>query len=238
MKNFSNRRARGLLLVALICCISLYIVKQRRNTATASISHQPPPDYDTHGLVPGNVENARTDLKRIYQSIQIFYKQHSRYPQDPFDLINAAARDPQAYGFSRGKDAIEMFHNPDTKYSDNYFSRNNPDKVLSYQMQSKRYDGTALGSAKAPGTRDVLAWTEIYAHANSTAEKNKEGKEVGRNIHPVGYYMVLWDDGSIEQVPYDKQLLAPVGKNDWHLAFPGQAGLPSDTLTYEAYIKG
>ncbi len=54
-------------------------------------------------------------------------------------------------------------------------------------------------------------------------------------MNPVGFYVVLWDDGSVEKIPYYQRLYVPKPNSEWVMAFPGQAGLPKNTLTYDQF---
>jgi hypothetical protein len=50
----------------------------------------------------------------------------------------------------------------------------------------------------------------------------------------VGFYLILWDNGSIERVAYDEVLYIPQDKG-FSLGFRKQAGLPSGCITYEEF---
>lgn len=58
-----------------------------------------------------------------------------------------------------------------------------------------------------------------------------------RDLFLSGLYLVLWDDGSVEEVSYDQILYSPAqnSKDSFAIAFPNQAGISPDSVTYEEY---
>jgi hypothetical protein len=97
---------------------------------------------------------------------------------------------------------------------------------------NKRPDGMPAGGAKQPGKKNLLAYTEIYNYRNNRYPNNKPSTS-----NPVGYYVLLWDDGTITQVPYNQIILVRTGKNTFSEAFPGQADVPSDTINYDQFYQ-
>jgi hypothetical protein len=86
------------------------------------------------------------------------------------------------------------------------------------------------------GTRDALAYTATYYHHNYPIREEKQTL-----ANPVGFYLVLWDNGEIEKVPYD-QVLYVFEKPDVEEqgvttfpVFPRQASVPYNSLIYEEF---
>jgi len=198
-------------------------------------------------------EIAVAQLKRIYGFLPVYrYRHGNAYPPEDLDLVLDVQTHPQAYGLPKRNEAENIrqvarcFTNDDTRKSEMLSSfyawghRKNPILGSIYYIQNRRLDGTLVGSAKPAGTRDLLAWTDLYVHGNPAR----------------GFYLTLWDDGRVERVPYDQILYAPRSllksrramtkaalKNyvckpnagGLLMAFPGQAGLPSNTLTHQEF---
>jgi hypothetical protein len=226
-----------------ICCVAL-------QSKTLAQPPDPPvqePDYFTGDKVPGDPENEVKIMQRYYQCVQIYRKNHDgNYPQGKNGasfLSDEIEKHPTDYGFAEIKQAtylqdlmmvIRTFVNPDTQYA---YGRGNVDTqkvaVIDTQMRRQRQDGTTFNSPKLEGTRDILAQTSLYFHPNWPGLKH-----IGRPANPVGFYMVLWDDGEIEKIPYDQILYVTVPIKDapsgfgWQVAFRGEAGLPWDCFTY------
>lgn len=213
----------------------------------------PPPQkyvaYDfTWAKVPGHPEKAEAQLKRIYGWLTTYHKLNGEtYPSNLDVLMGEMRVDPAGYGISEAdaKSLFDQFTNPDTRYT---FMRTNGARTIPYHMQTTRLDGTALGSAKAPGMRDALAWTDMYVHQNWRK---------GIPTTQIGFYLVLWDDGTVERIPWNAILWVPyvpeqqlptrpvtaafvdaARKNhfaSWTHAFPGQAGVPANALSDTQY---
>lgn len=92
-------------------------------------------------------------------------------------------------------------------------------------MHAKRPDGSRVGTAKRAGTRDVLAYTNIFV----------TNRKFSGGWRSVGDYLVLWDDGRVARIASDKALRVPaydvIGEapsepGTMQIAFPEQAGLP------------
>lgn len=217
----------------------------------------PPPQkyvaYDfTWAQVPGNPENAVAQMKRIFGWLTVYRCTHDkRYPPSPIfsQLYTDMVNDPVTYGFPEGaREAIEQaFANPDTRYTN---MRNMSKLLTPYHASHTRMDGTAIGDPKAPGTRDVLAETDMYVQQNWRK---------GIPTMQIGFYLVLWDDGSVERIPWNSDAIRwvpyipeqqlkqmPVtasvvaeavqrGGGAWTRAFAGQAGVPANALTAAQY---
>ena len=138
----------------------------------------------------------------------------------PKDII----KDPKSYGFESYSESRSIFLNPDSQFAGVL----NPENYSAYPIATKRPDGALLGSPKVVGTRDVWALTDIYRYTNVD----------GRFNNPVGFYIVLWEDGQIDTVPYDLVISIPNGQSLRRPFFPGQAGVSTDGLSYdESFIR-
>ena len=100
-----------------------------------------------------------------------------------------------------------------------------------YYFKDKRFDGSLAGSPKAAGTHDVIATLDLYTHFNSV---HRNG-EIYTN--PVGFYLVLYDDGKVAKVPYDQIRFVPVGNREYQFAYPNEAGVPNTALGYDEYSQ-
>ena len=184
-------------------------------------------------------------MQLYYKCIQIYRKNHNgSYPDNKKGggfLFDEILKHPDEYGLPARKDPKdfhefdELFHNfvnPDNQYAD--YIPGNPENFAMTLILLSRNDGSAIGSPKREGTRDILANTSIYYHANGPSPK-----DVSRMPNPVGFYVVLWDDGEIEKIPYDQVLYMAVPSDDsatgygYKQVFRNEAGLPGDCMTYE-----
>jgi hypothetical protein len=158
-------------------------------------------ENDTGGKVLGNVQNAVEDFKELYKFIHIYRERQGQYPAAS-DLIRDMHEIPDAYGYRNFREADSVFLNPDTRFSDLGQGLKGSREPSPYIFLNKRPDGTPIGGAKQPGRKDLLAYTNIYIYHNNRYPKNKPSTS-----NPVGFYVMLWDDGTITQVPYDKIIL-------------------------------
>ena len=109
--------------------------------------------------------------------------------------------------------------------------RRNPDDIVPYEVAFPRPDGNRLGSPKLEGTKDILALTDIYAH-NLQKYKNDKPSYVDAS----GFYLILWDDGQISEIPYDQVLYVRQEKVGYVRVFLNQAGVTSrNSLTYSEF---
>ena len=192
---------------------------------------------DTNGGVPGNPNRTIADMKRLFNEIGLYQKRHNgEYPaiEDGKDIDDDRVDNFKAYGYNDPSEAIKAFHNPDMKYSDMAHGSPQPETYFPYMMWSKRPDGTRIGSPKQAGTRDVLAYTDIYYHENIRLYKGDV-----TTTKPVGFYLVLWEDGDVTKVPYQDVQYAPPkptgnGGATQKVVFPGQAGAPPEGVVSRA----
>ncbi|MDQ2688628.1 MAG: hypothetical protein M3Y28_12255, partial [Armatimonadota bacterium] len=163
----------------------------------------PPQKYVAYNFtwakVPGHPEKAEAQLKRIYGWLTTYRKLNGTYTENLSVLMEDMRSSPEDYGISEAeaKNLIVQFTNPDTRYTN---MRTQGARMIPYIMQTTRLDGTALGSPKAPGTRDMLAYTDMYVQQNWRK---------GIPTTQIGFYLVLWDDGTVERVPWNAILWVP-----------------------------
>ncbi|MDF2441646.1 MAG: hypothetical protein JWN98_2630 [Abditibacteriota bacterium] len=226
-----GRGARVVLLLAL-CTFTAIQARmrwqlQQRPDNGAYLRSQP--QWDSGGKILGNPQNAVSDLKAMHQALRIFHQRFKRYPQSSMELLNDMGPNHRIYGFASAAKSREIFANPDMIHSSVAMFRQRPADIIAYQMPAKRFDGRPIGSSKPHGQRDVVAWTELYYFPN--IKVNWEGMDAS-TMNPVGFYVVLWDDGEVEKVPFDKALSVPQPNKEWKTGFPGQAGLIAGTKTF------
>lgn len=167
-----------------------------------------------------NPEAAKGHLRQIYALVGVYRRMHGgAFPvtSGPNSLAADMAAHPQTYGLpdqgaGNSAQAIRFFTSPDSPF-------------VVYFLHNKRPDGMLVGTAKRPGTQDILADTNLYARNHAPA---------------AGFYLVLWDDGTVGKIPAGKILavpaydvIGPAGaterarrQGEKQVAFPGQAGLP------------
>ncbi|PQV62587.1 hypothetical protein B1R32_12825 [Abditibacterium utsteinense] len=241
MKVFKVLPIRVAALFLLLALIGLNI-KSRYATSQPSIlpAREIPPggliDNDTNGKVPGNPQNAVEDFTKIYAAIETFRGQNNgQYPPkilDVLKVLNAGLKSTDIEKIKTGiKASYDTFLNPDAKYSDDPLARRRPNDVIKYNLYNKRPDGTLVGNPPS-GKKDLLMETSLYVHQNV---RTLPGQRSVSN--PVGFYVVLWHDGTIQRIAYDQVLYMPKGGGDFTRAFPGQAGVPANALTYDEFYR-
>lgn len=238
-------RSRGFRICSLcvLVVLTLFQVKRQWTQETQASKDQSiplegkVPEIDTAGKVPGDPANAIEDMKLIHSLVGIYRAKHGGNPKTCNVLLEDIDKRPKDYGMKSQRQAAALFLNPDTRYSDLGFMRNNPNNSFPYTIYTKRLDGTPYGGPKAPGTRDISVMTDLYAHKNIRHFKGSRSTS-----NPVGFYIVMWDDGQVEKIPYDKELFVPLpnqgdGFKRHAFALPGQAGVPTGALTYDEFYK-
>ena len=208
--------------------------------------------YDTKGLVPGDPDEAEIKLKEFGRCVAIFLKAHP----DAFKsakignirLVSIAnlmfpdmVKNMSAYNLPEGLSPFEYFSNPDIKYSPtwgpNLTSGADLSHIVTFSSRLLRPDGSLIGSPKPKNTRDVYAYWDVYVHDNFVANAEDMMKST---TNPIGFYLVLWEDGSVARVPFDQIMYAPSASeaNSYSIAFVGQAGVPANSISYvEDYMK-
>ncbi|RYG71253.1 hypothetical protein EON80_05515 [bacterium] len=179
----------------------------------------PRPIADTGGHVLGNPARAIEQLKQIYPLLQRYAVRHNgQHPTKSTALVQELIKAPKEYGFASYEEARSLFINPDSMYA----GVRDPDSYFAYSIATQRPDGSPLGGPRLAGTRDVWALTDIYQHTNGG----------GQAANPVGFYLVLWEDGEVEKIPYDLVLSFPRDQVLRRPAFMGQSGVPADAIRY------
>lgn len=244
MRLLHNRFLRVALLCLLLLSLGLHLRAQRSQLQAGqqpTLARYIPPtglaENDTKGRVPGDSMNGVEDLKRISQLVDIYKKRHNgELPSHVNDILTDAGDNLREYGHNVDiegfKKVLGSFLNPDSQYADDPGARKNPSKMVVYDVYNKRPDGSKIGADKPPGTKDVLASTGIYYHRNVTTFPKQRS-----TLNPVGYYLVLWDDRTIERIPYDRMLYVPTGNGQFSTAFPNQPGTPANALSYDEFYR-
>lgn len=236
----SSRKVRVLLLLGL-CIFTFVKVRTQQPWKSKHLTEEERtrdleqmPQWDSKGKVLGNPQNAIDDLQKLYLCMQTFHKIFKRYPESEIELINHMGTHLPLYGLANQAEVRAITSNPDMIYSWVPYFRQNPKTVIAYTFRNKRFDGQPVGSPRPQGQRDVLASTNLYYFPNTKMDwKNIKAS----TMNPVGFYVVLWDDGQVEKVPFDKVLQVPKGNNEWTTGFPGQAGLPEGTKTFDEFNR-
>lgn len=196
--------------------------------------------YYTGDKIPGDLTNQVQIFKSMYDYVQIYRQRHEgAYPilqamQDP--LVKDISSNPLIYGLKSIDEYYSILKNPDNQYADYSYIRQNPTGTITSSSCSLRADGRELGAPKSIGTKDILSSTFLYTHVNSFYPG-----EVRKTPNPVGFYMVLWDDGSITKIAYDQLFYMPTTTSDgigYRVVYPAQAGLPWNCLTYAEWTTG
>ena len=235
-QNSRGRAIRIAALLALLALIGIHLVTRSRNSQNVAFAYPEIPqgglaDNDTDGKVPGDPNNAITDLQQFYKLAQTYRTRKGKYPTGG-DLFVDIDQHPSAYGVSNLKDINDVFINPDDRFADSPEVRKRAGELCTYIYTDKRPNGTDVGASKLSDQRDVLGYTDAYFHKNLRTFKGERS-----TVNPVGYYLVLWDDGQVQSIPYDQVSFAPQGKGEFAQAFPGQAGVPANALNYDEYWR-
>ena len=123
-------------------------------------------------------------------------------------------------------EAGRKLFNPDVNYSqDVAYAKYG---VAPYAIVSRRPNGSTYDTPHFISTRDVLSFTDLYYTPNYRVNTSLR-------FNPQGGYIVLWDDKSIDAVPYDQVFYTPyLGiANALTIVFPTQAGVSgSQTISY------
>jgi hypothetical protein len=77
----------------------------------------------------------------------------------------------------------------------------------------------------------MLAYSSLYFHVGMVKSANGSAASI-----PYGFYLVLWLDGSVTQIPYSKISFARTG-HGLQVVFPGQAGVAGSPITIDQFYK-
>lgn len=147
------------------------------------------------------------------------------------DVVGDVLNHPKLYGFDTASAVADALQNPDDAKKDDFFARHGI-RTMPGIIRS-RPDGTPVGGPKRPSEVEVLAYTGTYFTEKAPGSTRPQIE------NPVGFFQLLGEDGQIWRVDYDEQLfiydLAPDKPDSLRLrpAFPRQAGVPYNCLTYE-----
>lgn len=214
--------------VAVLCCWCYVKADDTRDlqSTSADVEQIVGSSDTTNSQRLTNPTNGIEDLKKIYQYINFYRGNHDgHYPASTSVVLIELTKLPQVKSIKDYREARAAFINPDTRYADSYSMRSDPNNFSPYVILNIRPDGNSIGGPKLPNTRDILAYTDLYVH-NITITKDEKELTVSS-----GFYLVLWDDGDVDKIPYDLAYYTSSGAN-LTLSFPGQAGVPADTVTF------
>lgn len=230
-----NPRSLGLRLALIGILLSAGFLQYTRSRRSQAMGHIAPASMSEEmprsgRKVPGNPTRALRDGVRFFGVLQIYRDSHGGQWPGSKDLSDELLHHPKQYGFPDPITALRAFSNPDCRYSDDAFVRTAPSGVFPWLVHSTRPDGSPIGSPASPGTRDVLATCSLYAHMNV---RHLPGSD-STTIDPVGFYIVIWEDGLVEKVPVAETLMA-AGPGGQQLAFKAQAGVPRSAVSFAKY---
>jgi hypothetical protein len=193
-------------------------------------------DNDTHGAIPGDPAKAESSLRRIWMWTRIYASRHPDLPSPDISKLMIDLRTaPAEYNLPEGragiKEIFKVFTNPDSKHSDDPTLRRRADSTFVYQFRRERPDGTPRRGIRNGGANEIVAFTPIYIHKN--LRTFSDGR---RKSNPVGFYIVLWEDGLVERIPYNRIVWAPY-QGVFQPAFPGEAGIPKSAIPFNDLAK-
>jgi hypothetical protein len=196
-------------------------------------SKLPPNDamlnLNAEGEVPGNPQAEVATLHKLAQALSAYRTLHGgASAPSGTQLLLDMARHLSEYGYHSFQQVTTLFFNPDAKFADDPEARAYPKSYQAFTLPQTRPDGSSKNQSKPLGTQDVEAYTNLYYHQNI-----KHGAGDRTTSHPAGFYLVLWASGQVEAIPYRKVYYVPDGPGDYILAFPGEAGVPKNALTYQ-----
>lgn len=171
----------------------------------------------------GNPEYAVEDLRKVYAALDAFRKKHGRLPQLR-EILDWDGKHP-----GPGKLTKEDWTTPDMSLAS---SNNSPnDSAIEFNFRARRPDGSEKPAFPKAGEKDVWASSDVYVRIRQTVYRDRP-----ETLSPVGTYVVLWSDGTIEKIPATSKLVYRESDRVYGHAFPGQAGLPKDTMRYVDFL--
>lgn len=201
-------------------------VELRKNTSNISAYGVP---YNTNGKIPGNPQLTEGKLQKIYAAMLIFKKKTGNLPMTNFQVfVSDVTKNFQEYGFKSMNEANAIFHSEDTKFGDLFHNDKVTDNIIPFFQPSRRPDGSEPSEGFSGKNKDVLLFTNIYFHENISEDRS--------DFSPIGFYIVLWEDGSTERIPIDKVRFVP-NAHPFQEQFPNQEGSSSKSYGFEDYKK-
>jgi len=240
MDMLSSPKAKALLVVVIGVATAIHLSIQwhdAQNGSVPRITGNLPPaaylEYHPNGI-PGNPAYTVAQMHQLYRALQTYTRRTGLSGVDDFNaFLNDVVQNHKDYGLANLAAVRALITNPDSAYDDLASARIGASEFFPYMMLSIRPDGSKAGGTVPPGTKDVLMYTNLYFHRNTRWSADKKRAKQ----YPVGFYLVLWSDGSVTQVPYDQSLFVKQGSNNWVTAFRGQAGVPAGALPYWTYFN-
>lgn len=240
---FLNKRSTRLILLGLVAIFALLENRFQREHSrrirllSAGLIGLPSGGVapnETGGKIPGHPAKAFADALILYHQIAVYRKYHQgKYPDGNDTLTTDRIQNYTQYGYNHIEDAYHPFANPDSRYSDDPNDRLHIGVADPFIIPSTRPDGTALGTSKPLGTRDVVAFSMLYYHENVRNFNNAHSL-----FNPVGFFIVVWDNGSIEKVSYNHVLFVRDPKLGGYVyAFPKEAGVPPSAVSFDTFYK-
>lgn len=236
MHILKHRQARwGLLILGVVLLCSEILVQYRHTHQSLPLvpDNIPPEGFalnDTNGKVPGDPAKTLAKARLIYKSIQVYKNRHQgQNPSRASDLVTDMMQNFNAYGVQSADQVFKLFTSPDARYADDPMLRSKPESTGIWITLNQRPDGSPIGGPKSASTADVLAETTLYYHQNL-----RYFKGLRATMKPVGFYIVVWDNGKVEPIPYSKAIFFKK-EGGYGYAFPGQAGVPANAIPFSEY---
>ena len=227
-------------LIALIWNIALFMYQKK----TAVVIHDGAPSRisadgfsfnDTSGKVIGDPDKAEKQMEMFYGKFLIYKKKYEVFPGGNLKpgFIRDVATRLSDYGFNNFEQVKDFVRNPDVGNSDKYRNFPKESTVLPIIMVAQRPDGTPISMNKKDSLKDVIAFTDIYFYRNEKIFPN--GKIESK---PVGFYIVLWEDGEVKRINHEDVLYVyPQKAVNYNEYFPGQSGKPGQLFSYNENRK-
>lgn len=156
-------------------------------------------------------------LHVLHQGILAFREKTGRLPTAPRELIGIKLANGTTIGESHLK-------SPYYAMSDRAVE-GNEDYGYSFELLANRPDGSKKPVRPKPGEKDAWVTTGEFTRKNAILYPNWTSKR-----SPGGEFLVLWSDGTVERIPYEKLCWVEVGRS-LEAHFPGQTGMPEKHLT-------
>jgi hypothetical protein len=161
---------------------------------------------------------AQVEMREMRRLVVDYVREKNVLPQKTSDILDQAAilyrKEGKLY-----KDFLEQMASK--KQGSSSF-------IVPYFIKTRRLSGVPYFTPKSKGSRDVILYTDKFFSAN------------GKTANPMGFYTVLWDDMSIDLIPYDCLFYSIRLTEDPQTyfrskGFMGEGGLLDNTLSYEEF---